>query len=395
MKNKPKLIRVTTVPISMNILLKGQLSFMNEFFNVIGVTGYDEKHYNEVKEREGISLHRVEMKRTISLLHDLKALWKLYILFRREKPQIVHTHTPKAGLLGMLASKMAKVPIRLHTVAGMPLTEVKGLKRIILNTTERITYFSAHKIYPNSVGLKDIILENKFCRREKLEVLANGSSNGIDTEYFTRNFVKDQDLFKSNLRKELGIRNEDNVFCFVGRLCIEKGIAELVNSFLKLLNTYPDKKMKLLLVGPLEKQNGALSGATMDIINNTKEILAVGRHDDIRPYLFISDIFVFPSYREGFPNVVLQAGAMGLPCIVSDINGCNEIIEDGKNGIVVTPKDEENLFNSMELLLNNDVTKKKFSKDIRKDIVEKYQREIVWHALRNTYNKRLRTTEQK
>jgi len=385
MSKKHKLIRITTVPISMNILLKGQLSFMNQFFDVIGITGKDNKHFSEVKEREGIRMYAVDLQRTISPVKDFIALWKLFALFKREKPHIVHTHTPKAGLLGMLASKMANVPIRLHTVAGMPLIETQGIKRIILNITEKITYHSAHRIYPNSHGLKEIVLKNKFCDKEKLKVLANGSSNGIDTDYFNPNFVENSEIFKFEFRKELGIENTDVVYCFVGRLCIEKGITELINTFLQLLSATSTKNIKLLLVGPLEKENGALDKTTVNLINSIPEIVAVGRHDDIRPYLLISDIFVFPSYREGFPNVVLQAGAMGLSCIVSDINGCNEIIEDRKNGLVFHPKDEISLYKAMKLLLDDDEYRIQVSENIRQNIVEKYHRDIVWNALLDEY----------
>ena len=132
-KSKPKLVRITTVPISMNIILKGQLEFMNKYFEVVGVTGYDEKHFNDCRDREGIRMEVVEMSRTINIIKDIKSLILLYFLFRREKPQIVHSHTPKAGLLGMLAAQLARVPIRLHTVGGMPLTEAKGVKRKLLN----------------------------------------------------------------------------------------------------------------------------------------------------------------------------------------------------------------------------------------------------------------------
>ncbi|WP_298150173.1 glycosyltransferase family 4 protein [Flavobacterium sp.] len=383
---KPKLIRITTAPISMNIILKGQLAFMEQYFEVIGVTAYDEKHFNEVAARENIRMFEVNMRRTISPIQDLKSLWKLYRFIRKEKPEIVHTHTPKAGLLGMLAANMAGVPVKLHTVAGMPLVETTGAKRQLLNFIEKLTYRCADKIYPNSKGLEDIIFENRFCKREKAKVIANGSSNGIDTDYFTPDSISERVAFNQQFREQNGIAQDDVVFCFVGRLCIEKGIAELVTAFRKLLAQNPGTPIKLLFVGPFEKENGALSQEMADAITSIPEIIYVGRHDDIRPYLSISDIFVFPSYREGFPNVVLQAGAMGLPCIVSNINGCNEIVKNGENGLIVDVKSSDAVFDAMQKLLHDTDLRNSLASKARENIVANYKRNIIWQALLTEYN---------
>ena len=387
MIRKTKILRITTVPISMNILLKGQLKFMSEHFEVNGATSYDDKHFNEVSQREGIEMHRVDMKRTIAPLADLKSLWQMYRLIKKIQPQIVHTHTPKAGLVGMIAAYAANAPVRLHTVAGLPLVEIKGAKRTLLNYIEKLTYSCAHKIYPNSKGLEQIILKNKFCDFSKLEVIANGSSNGINTHYFNPSLSKDE---KNAFRKSLNIEETDKVFSFVGRLCVEKGISELIEAFRQILLKNPTKKVKLLLVGPLEKENGALSERIIEKINNTTEILAVGRHDDIRPYLEISDVFVFPSYREGFPNVVLQAGAMGLPCIVSNINGNNEIIIQDHNGIIVPVRNHDKLFLAMQDLLLDEEKRSLLAANSRNEVVSKYSQQIVWNAILAEYEKQIK-----
>ncbi len=381
-----KLLRITTVPISMNILLKGQLRFMSDYFEVIGATSYDEKHFNEVRDREGIEMHHVEMKRTISPIQDLKSLWQMYTLIKKLRPQIVHTHTPKAGLIGMLAAYFANVPVRMHTVAGMPLVETSGAKRMLLNFIEKLTYSCAHKVYPNSFGLEQIILDNSFCSQDKLKVIAHGSSNGINTNHFKPTFTNNE---KQQFREKLGITSQDIVFCFVGRLCVEKGIGELVNAFSSIRTQNPTQAVKLLLVGPIEKENGVLAESVLHEIENTPEILAVGRHDDIRPYLEISDIFVFPSYREGFPNVVLQAGAMSLPCIVSNINGNNEIIQEGQNGLIVPVRDKDALSLAMEKLLLDDSIRSEIAQNARLKVVQNYNQEIVWNAILAEYNEQL------
>src|SRR5690606_7989041 len=189
---KTKLIRITTVPQSLRGLLKGQLNYMStNGFEVIGVSSPGEA-LHDVERNEGVKTVGIEMTRSITPIQDLKALVQLIKLFRKEKPQIVHTHTPKAGLLGMLAAKITGVPHRLHTVAGMPLTVATGAKRQLLNQVEKLTYACATKVYPNSYGLEKFILEENFTSPQKLKVIGKGSSNGIDTTHFAPDSVSDE-----------------------------------------------------------------------------------------------------------------------------------------------------------------------------------------------------------
>jgi glycosyltransferase involved in cell wall biosynthesis len=222
----------------------------------------------------------------------------------------------------MLAAKMAGVPLRIHTVAGLPLMETTGTKRKILNFVEKSTYRLATRVFPNSRGLKEVILKEGFAKEEKLKVLGKGSSNGIDTSYFDPNQF--DDIQKKNKRKALGIPQEDFVFIFIGRLVSEKGINELVEAFQKIQQK--NTKLSLLLVGPFEKELDPLKETTFQAIQENEKIYTTGYQEDVRPYFAITNALAFPSYREGFPNVVMQAGAMNLPAIVTNINGCNEII---------------------------------------------------------------------
>ena len=242
-----KLIRITTVPVSLKTLLKGQHRFMSENgYEVVGVSS-EGKALNEVQENEGVRVVALEMTRTISLIKDFKALWGFYRLCKKEKPLMVHSHTPKAGIVGMLGAKLAGVPIRLHTVAGLPLMEATGFKRKVLNFVERLTYSCANMVYPNSKGLYDFILSNRFTTKEKLKVIANGSSNGIDTRFFDPQQISLEQ--QNQLKDELNISDSDFVFVFVGRLVKDKGINELVSVFSNLKGD----NAKLLLVGPFEE----------------------------------------------------------------------------------------------------------------------------------------------
>ena len=380
-----KLIRITTVPLSLKVLLKGQLRFMaSNGFDVKGVSSEGEE-LREVHENEGIAVEAITMSRKITPFQDLKSLWEMWNFLRKEKPQIVHTHTPKAGIIGMLAARLAGVPHRLHTVAGLPLMEATGTKRKILNFVEKLTYSSATRVYPNSKGLYDFILQNNFTQSNKLKIIANGSSNGIDTAFFSPDQVTE--IERVTLREKLNIQSDDFVFVFVGRIVSDKGINELIKAFSELQAAENNEPagIKLLLVGGLENDLDPLNPETLAEINQNKDIISVGFQQDVRSFFAIADALVFPSYREGFPNVVMQAGAMGLPSIVSDINGCNEIIIEGENGLIIPSKNVEKLKEKMLTLAKDKNLYTKLKGNSRRMIENRYEQSVVWNALLEEY----------
>lgn len=380
---KKKIIRITTVPVSLGGLLHGQLGFMKKHYDVLGVSSMGEDNkLDKVALQEKIPTIAIEMTRKITPLKDIAAVYKLYKLFKKEKPFIVHSHTPKAGTLSMLAARLAGVPHRLHTIAGLPLLVATGLKRFLLNTVEKATYACATKIYPNSFGLEKIIIEHNFTKPSKLKVIANGSSNGIDTSHFDPKLINDIQK-KKRLKESLNISEDDFVFVYVGRLVTDKGVNELLDAFNKI--SKEKDKVKLLLVGGYEDELDPLLPKSMEIIKTNTKIVSTGWVNDVRPYFAIAKVLTFPSYREGFPNVVMQASAMGLPSIVSDINGCNEIIIEGENGTIIPVKNSEVLYTKMLQVYNNELH---FNSDkCRELIVTRYEREVVWNAILDEYNK--------
>ena len=376
-----KLVRITTVPMSLKHLLKGQMSFMSKNgFDVIMISS-EGKGLNDVIKNEKCRHFIIPLTREITPLRDIIATFSLYRLLLLEKPDIVHTHTPKAGIVGMLASFLAKVPVRLHTVAGLPLLEAKGLKRLVLNLVERLTYKFSTKVYPNSYGLKDIILKNRFTKEDKLCVIGNGSSNGIDTSFFDPKLFNSEK--KKSIRSKLGIKKNDFVFIFVGRLVADKGINELVEAFNELCLQF--ENIKLLLVGPSENNLDPLSEKTKLSISNHNKIISVGYQGDVRPFFAVSHLLVFPSYREGFPNVVMQSGAMGLPSIVTDINGCNEIIKNDYNGIIIPSKDIKSLIQAMERIFIDKELYLSCKENSRLSIMKNYRQDLHWNALLSEY----------
>ena len=378
-----KLVRITTVPISLEKLLENQARFFKKYYSVTLVSAQKEQLEALAKE-QGVAYFPLEMTRKITPLQDLRCLLQLVRFLRKEKPHIVHSHTPKAGIIGMLAAFIARVPVRMHTVAGLPLMEAKGMKKRILYAVERLTYRCATHVYPNSKGLMDFIQEKHLAEKTPLQIIGKGSSNGIDTGHFNANSISDQELIKC--QKKWTIAQDDFVFLFIGRLVGDKGINELVVAFEQFSSKLP--KVKLFLVGPQEPTLDPLAKSTLKAIDQNPSIILTGYQQDVRPFLKMAQVFVFPSYREGFPNVVLQAGAMGVPCIVSDINGCNEIIEDEINGFVVPPKQIQPLVEKMQFLYKDAEKRTIFIERTQTLIATNFERAQYWELLLAEYKRR-------
>ncbi len=379
---KNKLIRITTVPGSLAILIRGQHRFMTQQgFEVVGVSSSG-KELDEVSKSEGIRTIAVDMNRRMSPFKDIVSLWKLFRVLKKEKPTIVHSITPKAGLLSMLAAKMARVPIRLHTFTGLIFPTSTGLTKKILITTDRVLCWAATNVYPEGEGvMKDLI--NYNITKKPLKVIANGNVNGIDTSFFSPNTVSEET--KQQLRQELGVKDNDFLFVFVGRMVGDKGLNELIETFPAIQKKHANAH--LLLVGNFERELDPLLPQTEEVINSHPNIHAVGYKKNVKNYFAISDALVFPSYREGFPNVVMQAGAMGLPSIVTDINGCNEIIEESTNGIIIPPKDASSLKDAMITMMENKELYNHLKSNAREMITLRYEQRVVWEALLEEYKR--------
>lgn len=374
-----KVIKTSTVPQSLNGLLKGQLKFLNSFFEVIALSGYNEK-LEEVKNREGVKIIDVSMERRISPLKDVISLVRLVKVFKQEKPLIVHSITPKAGLLTMLAGKIAGVPVRMHTFTGLIFPTRTGVMQKLLIKMDQLLCWAATNVYPEGNGVKNDLIKYKITSKP-LSVLANGNVNGIDLDYYNLEKLNFEDL--NNLRDSLGIKTDDFVYVFVGRLVGDKGINELVKAFNSL--SLEKSNIKLLLVGPLEEKLDPLDVETLKVMKDNSNIISVGFQKDVRPYFAISDALVFPSYREGFPNVVIQAGAMELPSIVTNINGCNEIIEEGVNGTIIPVKNTDALIVTMLKLIEDIEYYNQLKVNSRKMITERYEQKVIWDALLEEY----------
>lgn len=372
---KTKIIKVSTVPMSLNLLLKGQLKMLSEHYDVLAVSSPGDD-LEVVANREGVRVKAVPMQRRIAPIKDMKSLIQLIRLFREERPWMVHSITPKAGLLSMLAAKICGVPVRIHMFTGLLFPNAKGLKRWLLMFTDWLTCKCATVVNPEGEGVKRD-LEKAHITSKPMVIIGNGNINGIDVEYYSRS-----EVVMALSRKYQ--RNDCFTFCFVGRVVGDKGMNELACAFQRLIND--NKKVRLLIVGSFEDKLDPVQPQTKDYFQHSEHVDFMGWQDDIRPFLAASDAFVFPSYREGFPNVLLQAGAMDLPIISTDINGANEIVRHGENGVLIPTKDEEQLYQAMKRFVEQPQEIKKMAEKARQMIVDRYEQRAFWKHLLEFYS---------
>ncbi|NDV60217.1 glycosyltransferase family 4 protein [Bacteroides sp. 519] len=361
---KKKIICVAAESSFLDIFLRGQLQFLNNYYEVVGIASPCKETHRKISEREGIRTVEVEIKRNISLLRDLCTLIKLYKVFKKESPDIVHSLTPKAGLLCMLASWAAHVPVRVHTFTGLIFPWRKGYMRKLLKITDRLTCMAATTIIPEGEGVKKDLLNNNITNKT-LKVLANGNINGVNLDYF-KPVLK---ISPSTVTR----------FIFIGRIVRDKGIEDLKLAFERMENA------ELIFVGTFEQDLNPLSNNCYRWVRHGKRVTYVGFKDDIRPYLADADVLVFPSHREGFPNTPLQAGAMGLPTIATNICGCNEIIVDKVTGLLIEPHNPNQLYRAMKQLADNPGLRRKMGSEARVRIAERFSQQDVWNAILKFY----------
>ena len=430
---KKKIIRACTVSMSIDFVT-GMLPDLMKKYEVVIVSSPGPE-MDEVKERYGVKTIAVPMERHISLKHDLVSLWRMIQVFRKEKPDMVHSMTPKAGLLCMMAGWLTRVPVRVHTFTGLVFPTSTGLKRRILMLTDSITCWCATHVIPEGEGVK-ADLRNHRITHKPLKVLGYGNVRGVDMKRFdplterrreelrtkkeelrTKNPQTDSTLETDSKLYTLNSKLKNFVFLFVGRIVRDKGINELMAAFQRLNGKYPETE--LVLVGAYEESLDPVSDETLAIIKENAAVHHVGvkRGDDLVAQYAAADCFVFPSYREGFPNTVLEAGAMGLPSIVTDINGSREIIvekfrvESGecrdssevesfkssdikhqtsdirlhRNGIIVPPRDEEALYAAMERMVTDKEMRESMAAKARPLIAERFEQGFVRRCLYEFY----------
>lgn len=386
-----KLIRITTVPMALKVLLRGQMKYMREQGVDVVMVSADGVELEDVKNYEQCRHELVHMTRAITPWQDVKSLWKLYKLFRRERPDIIHSHTPKAGLLAMIAGAMAGVKIRVHTVAGLRFMTATGFSRRVMVAMERLTGRMATHVWPNSRSLYNYIVENRLAKPSKLSIVGKGSSNGIDLNRFSRSVLKTDQL---EATKKL-IQYDPSLIYIVaiGRVVKDKGISELSKAFVRSYQTEP--RLRLVLVGGFEEHLDPLDADTFQLIQTHPGIILAGWHDNVEYFLALSNLFVHASYREGFPNVVLQAGAMECPVLVSRIPGCIDIVDHEENGLIFAVQDAEDLYQKLQQALNDPQAMRQRAALLRKKIEDNFERGHMQALLKEKYDQLMEKREKR
>ena len=376
---KPKIIRACTVSLSF-IFLESLLAKLQEKYEVILLSSPGPE-LDAMERKYGVQGKRVLMERHISPIHDVISLWHLIRIFLKERPTMVHSMTPKAGLLCMIAAWLTRVPVRVHTFTGLVFPTSTGLKRRILMLTDAITCACATHVIPEGEGvMKD--LRNHGITKKPMKVLGYGNIKGVDMTHYSR---RPEVMELGQKLKKEGVFT----FLFVGRMAKDKGINELCTAMGKLSGFAP---VRLLLVGWNEDSQDPISQDAKKMLENNSAFEYVGEKygDELLAYYASADCFVFPSYREGFPNTVLEAGAMGLPSIVTDINGSREIIVEGENGFIVPPRNEEALFQAMLEMIRNKKNREYMAGKARGMIASRFEQSFVQKCLLDFYEEILK-----
>ena len=365
---KKKLFIITTIPLSL-IFFKGQLALLKEEFDVTLISS-PEKGLYQTAAQYNVACKGIVMKREIALLNDFISLLRLIGYFVMKRPDIVHGNTPKGSFLSMIAAWICRVPTRIYYVHGLRYQGVTGFKRKLLMAMERVSCKLATSVYAVSHGVKEVMHEDKITKKE-IQIIWNGSINGIDGVFFNSQIVD-----SNNLKKQYGIAEDDFVFGFIGRVVKDKGINELVSAFKTISNDY--NNVKLIIAGNFEETLDPLLPEIKNEIHANPNIILVGFLTDIRPFYKMMDLFVFPSYREGFGISLMEAAAMNVPSISSDIIGCNEIIAHGVNGFLIPSKNEKILYETMLYCFQNKNIVEKMASATRNIILSKFEQKQLW-----------------
>lgn len=366
-RNKNKIIRSVTVSQSLGFCREVMIKMRAMGYDMVAVTSPGPE-LDELMDKDGFHCVAVPMERHISIVRDIKSLIRMIGVFRKEKPQVVHSMTPKAGMICMVAAWLTRVPVRIHTFTGLVWPTATGLKRRILMMTDWLTCACATHVIPEGQGVLND-LKNGGITKKPMKVLGYGNVRGVDMEFWSE---KNADADKMEHIKD----TDKFTFLFVGRIVRDKGINELVEAFMRVRE---GRNVRLLLVGQYEDNLDPVSEETRMRIEKCEDIVYAGPQygRDLLAYYAVSDSFVFPSYREGFPNTVLEAGAMGLPSIVTDINGSREIIKDGKNGMIIPPRSVETLAEAMLRMVEDKTMRKQMAENAREMIVSRFEKNFV------------------
>jgi glycosyltransferase involved in cell wall biosynthesis len=378
-----RVLNIVTISMSAKFF-RGMLAFLNRNGFETALCSSPGDDLREVAEQNGCEAFAIPIEREISPWRDLIAFVRLVRLMRQYRPAIVNASTPKAGLLGMLAARVAGVPARVYMLRGLRLETATGLKALLLLATERIATACANRVVCVSESLRRVYIERGIGSPEKAIVLAGGSSNGVDAERFRLDNKTREEA--SHLRESLGWPLRAPVVGFVGRLTRDKGIVELAEAFKSVLVACPEAR--LLLVGDFERGDRVPDDCA-EWLRRHPRVAVTGFVADPRPCYTLMNVLAFPSYREGFPNVPLEAAAMELPVVATRVSGCVDAVEEGVTATLVPARDASALAEAIVRYLDDPALRGEHGRAGRERVLRDFRPEFIWKTLCQEYQRLL------
>jgi glycosyltransferase involved in cell wall biosynthesis len=383
---RPKLLHIMTTPQSLFQFLRGQVQYVEARGFEIHAAASSGEWLQRFAERDQVPVYAVDMPRDINPVGDLVAIWRLYRVITRVRPDIVQSGTPQGGMLGTVAAWLARTPVRIYHIRGLPLMTATGPKRRLLRWTEKISCLMAHRVLCVSHTIRDVAIAEGLCPAEKIAVLKGGSGNGVDAEErFNPEHAGPEP--RRQVREDLGIPLDAPVLGFIGRLIGIKGIVELAAAWSVLREERPD--LHLIAVGPAEEHD-PIPDDVRRMLRDDPRVHLTGRVFDTVPYYAAIDLLVFPTYREGLPNVLLEAAAMELPAVATRVPGCIDVLVDGVTGTFVPVRDADALAGAVRRYLDDPELRRRHGHAARERVLRDFRQEAIWEALVNEYARLLR-----
>ncbi len=376
--------RVSTVPYFVVSQLKGQIEHLSRVGARVVVVTSPGPELEKIAA-ENVLVETIEIPRSIRPLRDVAALLRLFRYFRRYHFAIVHSTTPKAGLLCAVAGVLSRVPVRLHTFTGQPWVNLTGPVRQLARWADWVIGRLSTRCYADSESQREFLVAEGVVPASKIGVIGKGSLAGVDLQRFDPTRWSEGEKFA--LRRELGLSESGRTILFVGRITNDKGVGELLKAFEALL--HQDYDLDLLLVGPLDAELGGKAGLDDDALAKLRRVHHIGYTDCPERYMAISDFLCLPSYREGFGTVVIEAAAMELPTVGTRIYGLSDAVEDGVTGMLVPPRDVEALAGAMRAMLDDRSRLARMGKAARARCIEYFDAAYVNSLLAAEYVRQL------
>jgi glycosyltransferase involved in cell wall biosynthesis len=381
-----RMVHVATVPASLWYFLDGQVRYLTSRGFEVTAVAAPGPYLERFGEREGARVHAVDLQRRITPLRDVLVLARVARFFRRSRPDIVQSGTPKGGLIGMVAAWIARVPVRIYQMHGLPMMTASGYRRVVLWWSERASCVLAHRVFCVSPSLRELAIAEGLCSAEKAMVIGPGSVNGVDaTGVFNPENVDDSEV--RSIREQFGITDDAVVIGFVGRVVRDKGLEELARAWEMIRDAQP--QARLLIIGHPYPDANQVPAATMDRLRRDPHVHFAGTVRGVAPWYRAMDVLVLPTWREGFGSVLLEAAAMGIPVVATRVTGCVDAVVDGETGTLVAPRDAHALAAAMSAYLEDPNLRRRHGAAGRARALSCFRQETLWRAYLEEYRRLL------